>query len=139
MMQVATQLSLFLANRPGTLMGVCEVLSKAKINIYAITTSDTIDHSVVRLVVDRPKEAMQMLEEHGALVIENEVIMVEGSNRPGSLSEIAGTLARHRINIEYAYCATLPGEVQGLLVLRPSHVAKALKALNQRAGSSKRK
>src|SRR5689334_3479875 len=43
-MEITTQLALFLDNRPGTLARVCEALSEAKINIYAITTSDTIDH-----------------------------------------------------------------------------------------------
>ncbi|MEO0453240.1 MAG: amino acid-binding protein [Verrucomicrobiota bacterium] len=130
--QIAKQLALFLANKPGMLIEVCEVLAKAKINIYAICTSDTIDHSVVRLIVDNPKKALALFEEYGTLVVENEVIMIEGSNKPGSLSSIATLLAKNKVNIEYAYCATSPNAKQGLLILRPSQVAKALKVLNTR-------
>jgi hypothetical protein len=129
-MQVATQLALFLANKPGTLADVCSVLARAKINIYAISTSDTIDHSVVRMVVDQPQKALKIFEQHNMLVVENEVIMVDGANKPGSLAELARKLADARINIEYAYCATSPQAEKGLLILRPSHVAKALKVLN---------
>lgn len=129
-MQVATQLALFLANKPGTLAQVCSVLARAKINIYAISTSDTIDHSVVRLVVDEPQKALRIFEQHNMLVVENEVIMIDGANKPGSLAELARKLSDARINIEYAYCATSPQAATGLLILRPTHVAKALKVLN---------
>lgn len=129
-MQIATQLALFLANRPGTLAQVCGVLARAKINIYAISTSDTIDHSVVRLVVDQPQKALKIFEQHHMLVVENEVIMVDGANKPGSLAELARKLSDARINIEYAYCATSPKAETGLLILRPTNVGKALKVLN---------
>ena len=49
--ETATQLAVFLANRPGALARVCEALAKAEINIYALATSDTVDHTVVRMVV----------------------------------------------------------------------------------------
>jgi hypothetical protein len=56
--------------------------------------------------------------------------MIEGSNKPGSLTTIARSLAENKINIEYAYCATSPSARTGLLILRPSNVAKALRILN---------
>ena len=132
-MEIATQLALFLANRPGALIDVCDLLAKEKINIYAISTSDTIDHSVVRIVVNQPRKALDLFEEYGTLVVENEVLMIDGSNRPGSLASIANTLAKNNINIEYAYCATSPGAKKGLLILRPSNVTKALKVLNTKS------
>jgi hypothetical protein len=129
-MQVAKQLALFLANKPGTLASVCKALADVKINIYAISTSDTIDHSVVRLIVDQPDKAQRVFEQRGTLVVPTEVIMIDGSNKPGSLSDIANQLSDAGVNIEYAYCATSPKASKGLLILRPSNVAKALKALN---------
>ena len=75
-------------------------------NIHALTTSDTIDHSVVRMVVNDPQTAVWLLEERGAMVVEDEVLLVEGSNQPGSLSKITRTLADAKVNIEYLYCAT---------------------------------
>ena len=129
-MHIATQLALLLENRPGTLARVCDALRDAKINIYAFTTSDTVDHSVVRMVVSDTRKALLIFEEHGTLVVENEVLMIEGSNRPGSLASIAHKLANAKVNIEYAYCATAPDSKKGLLILRPSDCKKALKVLN---------
>ena len=129
-MEITTQLALFLDNRPGTLARVCQALSHSKINIYAITTSDTVDHSVVRMVVSDARKALLLFEEHGALVVESEVLMIEGDNKPGSLARIAQKLAEAKVNIEYAYCATPPEAKKGLLILRTSNAKKALKALN---------
>ena len=130
LMQITTQLALFLNNKPGTLARVCDALSAAKISIYAISTSDTVDHSVVRMVVSDPRKALLLFEEHGTLVVESEVIMIEGDNKPGSLARLAHKLADTDINIEYAYCATPPAAKRGLLVLRVSNAKKALKVLN---------
>src|SRR5262245_35382973 len=108
LMQLATQLALFLDNRPGTLARVCDALCAARINIYAITTSDTIDHQVVRIVVSDARRALRLFEEHGTLVVETEVLMLESDNKPGSLARLCHRLADAGINIEYCYCATPP-------------------------------
>lgn len=130
MTQVATQLAIFLANKPGALASVCKVLAKAKINILAISTSDSVDHAVVRLVLDRPDKALRLFEEHGTLVVANEVVQIDGDNQPGSLALIADRLAEAGINIEYAYCATSPRAKRGLLILRTTDTAGTLKVLN---------
>jgi len=129
-MQLAIQLALFLDNKPGTLARVCDALSQAKINIYAIATSDTIDHSVVRMVVSNTRKALLLFEEHGTLVVESEVLMIESDNRPGSMTRICERLGEAGVNIEYCYCATPPNARKGLLILRASNAKKALKALN---------
>lgn len=129
-MQLTTQLALFLANKPGSLSRVCHVLAEKSINIFAISTSDSIDHSVVRLIVDDFKKARNIFEEIGTLVVESEVLMIEGNNESGNLAKIADLLSAEKINIEYAYCATSPKADQGLLILRPTEPAKAMKILN---------
>lgn len=130
MMEITSQLALFLDNKPGTLVRVCEALKEEKINIYALSTSDTVDHSVVRMVVSNPRRALLLFEEHGTLAVESDVLMLENSNKPGSLAAIAGKLSDAKVNIEYAYCATSPRAKKGLLILRVSDVRKAMKVLN---------
>lgn len=130
MIQLSTQLALFLDNRPGMLARVCEALAKAKVNIFALSTSDTVDHIVIRMVVDDPRKAIFLLEERGVLVVSDEILMVEGTNQPGSLVRIADRLAKANLNIEYAYFATLPSAKKGLMILRVNQAKKALKLLN---------
>ena len=131
-MQLATQLSVFLENRPGTLAEICHVLARAKINIIAMTTSDAIDHAVDRLVVSEPKRAVRLFEERGVLVIETQVLLIEGPNHPGGLAQLAETLAEAKINIEYLYFATPPSSRNGMIIVKCRDVRKAMKALNQR-------
>lgn len=127
--ETATQLAVFLGNRPGALSRVCTELAAAEINIHALATSDTIDHAVVRMVVSDPTKALMILGERGVLALENDVLMIESNNQPGTLAAIADRLAKAGINIEYAYLATSPTSQQGLLILRPSNVEKAERAL----------
>jgi hypothetical protein len=130
-MEIVKQLSVFLANKPGTLAAVCEELAKKKINVFALTISDTVDHAVVRMVVSEPRRALTMFEERGVLVVENKVLSIENNNAPGSLAKIAKRLAKGKVNIEYAYLATSPGAKKGLLIIRVADSEKALKLLSK--------
>jgi hypothetical protein len=125
----ATQLAVFLANRPGALARVCEALAKAEINIHALATSDTVDHSVVRMVVSDPTKALMLLGEAGVLALESDVLVIETDNKPGVLAKIAERLAESEVNIEYVYLAGSPKAAKGLIILRPSDVEKAQSVL----------
>ena len=130
-MQITKQLAIFLDNRPGMLARVSDALSQAGISIHAMSTSDTVDHSVIRMVVSDSRKAMHIFEQHGTLVVEDDVLMVESENRLGTLARITQRLADARVNIEYIYCAAPPSAKKGLLILRVANPPKALKALNQ--------
>ena len=127
--ETATQLAVFLANRPGALARVCEALAKAEINIYALATSDTVDHTVVRMVVSDPTKALMLLGEAGVLALETEVLSIETASEPGVLGQIAECLAEADVNIEYAYLAGGREAEKGLIILRPSDVEKARSVL----------
>lgn len=124
-MEPVTQLALFLSNRPGALAKVCEELAKAEINIHALSISDTVDHSIVRMVVSDPTKALMLLGEGGIIALEAEVLMIESDNTPGTLATIADRLAKASENIEYIYLATSPGSTRGLMILRPSNIESA--------------
>ena len=132
-MDIVKQLSIFIANKPGTLADICEELSKYKINIYALTISDTTDHAVIRMVVSDTQKTMHLLERRGLLVVDNNVLMIENSNKPGSLADIARCLGKAKINIEYAYLATSPESKKGLLIVRTDKVSKALAVLKKQS------
>jgi hypothetical protein len=128
---ITSQLAIFLSNNPGTLAAICDELAKHDINILAIATTDAVDYAVDRIVVDKPKSALRLFEQRGALVIETEVLLVEGINKPGSLSRLAHALSEANVNIEYLYCATPPNESHGALILKASNSGIALKVINQ--------
>ncbi|MEI9897190.1 MAG: ACT domain-containing protein [Chthoniobacter sp.] len=130
-MEIVKQLSVFLANKPGMLADVCNELAKAGVNIFALTISDTADHSVVRMVVSNPAKTLAIFEERGVLAVESKVLAIENKNKPGALAKISTRLAKAKINIEYAYLATSPGATKGLLILRVDDTKRALKVLKK--------
>ncbi|MFZ4683218.1 MAG: ACT domain-containing protein [Terrimicrobiaceae bacterium] len=130
-MRIVEQLAIFIANKPGTLAEVCDELAAGRVNIYGLATSDTVDHAVVRMVVSDTRKAMSLFEARGTLVVESDVLMIENDNKPGSLSRIAKVLSKHKINIEYAYLASMPTAKRGLLILRVNDPKKALRYLSK--------
>ena len=129
--ETATQLAVFLANRPGALARVCEALANAGVNIHALATSDTVDHTVVRMVVSDPTKALMLLGEAGVLALETDVLTIETASEPGVLAKIAERLAEAEVNIEYTYLAGGREAEKGLIILRPSDVEKARRMLEE--------
>ncbi|HLX60051.1 MAG TPA: ACT domain-containing protein [Planctomycetota bacterium] len=126
-MPIMTQLSIFLKNKPGVLGLLCEELAEHKVNILGLSVSDTVDHSVVRMLCDDAQKACAALGDAGMLVIETDVLVLDLPDKPGVLADVAQKLAKAKINIEYAYGTT--EKSGGKLVLRVSDTKKAAKAL----------
>lgn len=129
---VERQLSIFLQNKPGVLAEVCQVLAAESVNLRALSVSDTVDHAVVRMVVDNPQKASHLLGERGTLVVETDVLGLKLTNKPGALGEVAAKLAKAKVNIEYAYGSA--DSADGVLFLRVSDLKKAQRALGLRGG-----
>ena len=130
-MKIVKQLSVFLKNRPGTLSGICKHISDAGINILGFSVSDTIDHAVVRMIVDEPVRTLHLLGDSGILVIENDVLAIALKNETGQLSSLAETLGSSGVNIEYAYGGIQEGDDSGVLFMRVSDAKKALELLTR--------
>ena len=60
-----TQLSVFLENRKGRLHELCSLLGENKINIMALTIAETETFGVLRMVVDKPEETLNLLKDSG--------------------------------------------------------------------------
>ena len=129
--KIVQQLAVFLENKPGALTAVCDALAVAQINIFGLTVSDTTDHSVVRMVLSNTERALRIFEEHGALIVESDVLMIQNDNKPGSLSRIAHALSMKKINIDYGYLASMPSAKKGLLILRVTDAKRALTILKK--------
>ncbi|HPG30724.1 MAG TPA: ACT domain-containing protein [bacterium] len=131
MISITKQLAIFLENKPGVLAKMCGDLAKHNINIIALTVSDTIDHTVLRIIVDKTNEAVHLLETTGAIVIERDVILFELPNKPGALQKVANYLSEKKHNIEYLYCSSGINQKNGTLVLRTKNVVKSFDLLKK--------
>ncbi len=134
---IEKQLSLFLVNKPGVLADMCQTLGEHKINIRGMSVSDTVDHAVVRLIVDDPNKAIHILGEHGVLVVETDVLALEVDDQPGALAKVARKFARGKINIEYAYGTADSGKAK--IFMRLSDVKKGKQLLTEAAPKRRKK
>jgi len=129
MIKITKQLAIFLDNKPGVLAKVCTDLAENNINILALTVSDTIDHTVLRLIVSDHDKALSVLETTGVMVVDRDVILLDLPNKAGALGKVAQYLAAKKHNIEYLYCSSGQAQKTGTLVLRTKNVVKAYELL----------
>ena len=130
MIRIEPQLAVFMDNRPGMLAHTCNALAKAKINIIALSILDTVDHAIVRMIVDKTKEAEQVLAGMHAMVQRRDVVFMDVPNDVGELAKIAERLAEAGINLEYAYCTAPASHQDGTLVLRTNDLEATINALS---------
>ncbi len=77
-MKVVPQFSVFLINKPGVLAQVSRRIAQARINIVAMTMTDSSEHGVLRLVAEEPDRLR------------------------AALADVCSRLAEGHINISYA-------------------------------------
>ena len=97
------QLSVFVENRTGSLMDVTQALTEAHINIRAVSSSDTPEFAILRLVVDKAEQAKEYLQSKGFIVRVSEVIGVELADEKGNLNHMLSILADGEVSINYIY------------------------------------
>lgn len=104
---MATDLSVTLEDRPGTMARLGDALGGAGVNIEGICATTSGGRGVIHLLVEDAGAARGAIEGAGMQVSgEREVVVVEASNRPGELGRVAKRLADAGVNIELAYVAT---------------------------------
>ena len=124
------QLSIFVENKPGRLSDVTATLKKCNINIRAITTADSSDFGILRLIVDDTDKAIECLKADEYLVKITNVVAVTAEDKPGGMASIMKTLYEANISVEYMYSAFLnPSDVTACLILRADNNENAIEAL----------
>ena len=123
------QLSVFVENRPGSLMQVTSALTEAHINIMAIASFDTPEFGILRLVVDKPAEAKTYLTSRGFVVRIHDVIGVELKDEKGNLNRMLSILAEGRININYIYSFVIREGRAPVMVFNTDDFEKAARVL----------
>lgn len=128
-MQVETQFSIFLINKPGVLGNLLDELGKAKINILALTVMDSVEHGVLRIVGGSAEKIRKLLAAENATFNETQVLCVNLPNKVGAFADVAHKLADAHVNVAYAYCTAGAKGGRTTGILKVADVKKALKIL----------
>lgn len=123
------QLSVFVENKPGSLMEVTSRLNEAHVNIRAVASFDTPEFGILRLVVDQPEKAKAYLTSKGFVVRIHQVIGAELEDKKGNLNHMLEILADSGISINYIYSFVIRDGRAPLMVVSTDDFDKAKKAL----------
>ena len=124
------QLSVFVENKPGKLVEALETLARAGIDLRALSLADTADFGILRIIVDKPADALKALRNSDYLVKSNEVIPVSVGDKPGGLAAVLRLLADSGINVEYTYAFVAHASEKAYVILRVADNDAAVKVLN---------
>jgi hypothetical protein len=124
-----TQFSIFMVNKPGVLARILREIAEAKINIVALTMTDSFEHGVMRLVGAGAESVRSVLKRLNLQFSETDVLCVNLPNHAGALAQVTGKLADAHINISYAYCTAGARGGRTTGVLKVADVTKAMKVL----------
>ena len=95
------QFSVFTPNRLGRLHDLISLLAAKSVHVMALTVLDTTDSSIIRLVVDDPEGARELLVREGFPFTESKLVVVEAS--PTELNRLMSALLEAELNINYLY------------------------------------
>ena len=93
---------------------------------YEAILKESAKYSMIRLIVDNPDKATDILVKSGYQVKVREVIGMILDNRPGILHKISRTFGDAGINIHYTYGSGFADSESALFIFRVSDVEKAL-------------
>ncbi len=123
------QLSVFVENKKGRLEEITGILAKEQIHIRAVSIADTTDYGILRLIVNKPDEAMTALKENGVTVSLTSVIAIAIEDTPGALYNAIKLLSENNINVDYMYAFLNPTDNAACVILRVEDNEKASEVL----------
>ena len=112
------QVSLFTENTEGGLFKITSILAKADINIYTMLANDSAEFGIIRLIVDKPELAIDVLNDNGYQCRQDKVIAVVMEDTPGYLDSILAAIHGANIDISYLYISFDRSTVKPVVIFK---------------------
>lgn len=126
-----TQISVFLENKKGRLYDAIRILGQKGIDIKTLTIAENENFGILRMIVDRPEESLQVLHVHNFVASITDIVAVEVADHPGGLAQVLKVLDENKINIEYMYAFVEKRADKAILVFRFDDLDKAIAVLTE--------
>jgi len=125
------QFSIFTENRVGRLFDLTSLLKRHEVHLMAITVLDTTDSAIVRVIVDDPDKARELMVNNDFPYTEVDVLVVE-INDESQLESVLAALYEAEINVHYVYSFIKRPEGRSALAINAEDIDVAAQALNRR-------
>ena len=130
-MMIVRQVSVFLENKPGRLCAATDALAREGINLSALTVADTSEFGILRLLVDQPEKAKEVLAQSGIAARLTDVLAVTMDDAPGGAFGILHVLSEAGLNIEYMYASVGQTTGKAVMVIRTDDIEMAADILHR--------
>jgi len=128
---IIKQISIFMENATGRLADITALLAGEAINLRAISVADTTDFGILRMVADKPADAVRILRQAGFTARETDVIGVEVPDHPGELARIMALFRDANVAIEYLYASLEHRKDKAVIVIKVGDIDAALAMLEK--------
>jgi len=123
------QFSVFTPNRLGRLRDLIRLLGTHNVHVLGLMVLDTTDSAIIRLVVDDPERARELLTREGFPYTESKLVVVEVSST--ELNRLMAALWEAELNINYLYALIPHPEGRSLIGLNMEDNETAEQALRR--------
>ena len=125
------QFSVFAENRVGRLYDLTALLKDHNVHVMAMSVHDTTDSAIVRLIVDDPEKAREIMIGNDFPYAETEILAVEITDE-SDLKGVLSALLEAEINIHYLYSFLKRPEGKSALAVNAEDIDIAAQSLNRR-------
>jgi hypothetical protein len=125
------QFSVFAENRVGRLHDLTALLRENNVHVMAITVLDTTDSAIIRVILDDPDKARELMVNNDFPYTESSILAVEITDE----SELQGVLAallEAEINVHYVYSFIKRPGGRSAIAINAEDIDVAAQALNRR-------
>ena len=131
MLMLVRQINVFLENQSGRLAEVTRTLGENNIDIRALYIADTTEYGILRMILDKPERAVEVLTAAGFTVSSTPVIAIAIADRPGTLDHALSILTDGELSLEYLYAYVGRTSDDAVVVIRVQDPTLACKKLEE--------
>jgi len=128
---LVNQISVFLENRSGRIKEFANVLSKAKINIIAMSIADTNDYGILRVITSDNPKALKELKLSGFNIASTDLIGIEVNSHNDMMKNVLEVLDEEGININYLYSFVKSSDQSTIIIFKVDDTEKTLLKLKE--------
>ncbi len=125
------EVRVFVENKPGKLYKIASILRDANIDIINLEIDDEGQFGLFKILTAEPERTKQALEGAGMTAAFNSVAIIEITDRPGGLVELAEALQNLEINVSDAYGCILERGKRAIFVVKGESLDKIEEAARQ--------
>jgi hypothetical protein len=125
------QFSVFAENRVGRLHDLTTLFRAHNVHIMGLTVLDTTDSAIVRVIVDDPDGARELMVNNDFPYTESDVLAVEITDE-SELNGVLAALFEAEINVHYVYSFIKRPEGRSALAINAEDADVAAQALSKR-------